>query len=442
MSVNIAREAVLVRRTVTATAARATRQGEITDAVFGASNEATRAIQEVSASAELISSSTDANLGAARHSLDEMHEIVRGASGERQAVAVQRHGRATGQAIRQHPPDRRTIRISPTRPTSWPSEMRPSRRPGPARWGASPVVADEVRKLAERVNVATQEITGQHWGMIALVQDTQHENEAINADIRQTRQVVEQSSGEFSRMVSDFERTGDQLTQIAAAMEETHRHQRPGPRRRRPGPWPVHRSFGQHAGHRAIDNQAQRRHGKRAGTGFRFKIGAASSTPMWTRRASSCTRSKPSWRNWNLGGHVWDQNYRPVAGTNPQKYDVSYGKDCERDLQPSARPPGGAQRRRLCGVRRHQGLRRHPQPEVFQTLTGNYDVDLAGNRTRCIFEDPTGQRAAKNQLPLLLQTYARDTGEILSEINLPIKVNGRHWGGLRVGCESTVLLEG
>jgi methyl-accepting chemotaxis protein len=71
------------------------------------------------------------------------------------------------------------------------------------------VVADEVRKLAERVNVATQEINDNIGGMISLVQDTQSENETINTDIRQTRAVVERSSTEFSRMVGDFERTGD-----------------------------------------------------------------------------------------------------------------------------------------------------------------------------------------------------------------------------------------
>ena len=74
-------------------------------------------------------------------------------------------------------------------------------------------------------------------------------------------------------------------------------------------------------------------------------------------------------------------------------------------------------------------------------LTGNYENDLVGNRTRRIWDDVTGQRGAKNTLPLLVQTYARDTGEILSEINMPITVGGRHWGNVRVGCESTVLLE-
>jgi methyl-accepting chemotaxis protein len=53
----------------------------------------------------------------------------------------------------------------------------------------------------------------------------------------------------------------------------------------------------------------------------------------------------------------------------------------------------------------------------------------------------TGQRAVKNTQPLLLQTYAWDTGEVLSEINLSVMVDGRHWGNIRVGCDSNVLLE-
>ena len=53
----------------------------------------------------------------------------------------------------------------------------------------------------------------------------------------------------------------------------------------------------------------------------------------------------------------------------------------------------------------------------------------------------TGQRGAKNTLPMLVQTYARDTGEILSEMNMPIVVEGRVWGNIRIGIDSKVLLE-
>jgi methyl-accepting chemotaxis protein len=58
MTVNIAREAVLVKKNVGETARLSARQGEITTAVFTASNEAILAIHEVSASTDVISDST------------------------------------------------------------------------------------------------------------------------------------------------------------------------------------------------------------------------------------------------------------------------------------------------------------------------------------------------------------------------------------------------
>src|SRR5574343_801093 len=76
MRANSAREAVVVKKTVSSTAERATQQGEIAGAVFGASTEAIQAIHGVSSSTELISHSTDANLATARASLGEMHDIV------------------------------------------------------------------------------------------------------------------------------------------------------------------------------------------------------------------------------------------------------------------------------------------------------------------------------------------------------------------------------
>src|SRR5574343_1028530 len=76
MSVNIAREAVVVRKTVSSTAERAGKQGEIAAAVFTASNEDMQAIEDVSGATERIASSTEANLGNARKSLGEIGQVV------------------------------------------------------------------------------------------------------------------------------------------------------------------------------------------------------------------------------------------------------------------------------------------------------------------------------------------------------------------------------
>jgi len=72
-----------------------------------------------------------------------------------------------------------------------------------------------------------------------------------------------------------------------------------------------------------------------------------------------------------------------------------------------------------------------------QPLTGDYDTDLVNNRTKRIFSDRTGKRCGANTKPFLLQTYKRDTGEVMHDLSVPIYVNGKHWGGFRVGYRSS-----
>ena len=66
-------------------------------------------------------------------------------------------------------------------------------------------------------------------------------------------------------------------------------------------------------------------------------------------------------------------------------------------------------------------------------LTGVPDQDLAGNRTKRMFNDPVGLAAARNVEPSFLQVYKRDTGETMGDVSSPIYVKGKHWGGFRVG---------
>jgi methyl-accepting chemotaxis protein len=69
-------------------------------------------------------------------------------------------------------------------------------------------------------------------------------------------------------------------------------------------------------------------------------------------------------------------------------------------------------------------------------LSGDPELDRNNNRTKRIFSDHTGSRCAANLDGILLQTYRRDTGEILNDISLPIYINGRHWGGIRIGYKA------
>jgi methyl-accepting chemotaxis protein len=72
-----------------------------------------------------------------------------------------------------------------------------------------------------------------------------------------------------------------------------------------------------------------------------------------------------------------------------------------------------------------------------QPLTGNPDIDVSNNRTKRVFDDPTGIRCGKHTDKFLLQTYKRDTGEVMHDVSAPIFINGKHWGGFRVGFQAS-----
>jgi methyl-accepting chemotaxis protein len=68
-----------------------------------------------------------------------------------------------------------------------------------------------------------------------------------------------------------------------------------------------------------------------------------------------------------------------------------------------------------------------------QPPTGDPEVDQLRSRSKRIFNDRTGIRCGSHERNLLLQTYSRDTGELMHDLSVPVRVRGRHWGGVRLG---------
>ena len=80
--------------------------------------------------------------------------------------------------------------------------------------------------------------------------------------------------------------------------------------------------------------------------------------------------------------------------------------------------------------------------QFSQPLTGDYDTDLLHSREKRIYATVESEkRRAQNREPFLLQTYLRDTGEILSEFSLPLFVSNRHWGAFIIGMDHKELLK-
>jgi len=74
-----------------------------------------------------------------------------------------------------------------------------------------------------------------------------------------------------------------------------------------------------------------------------------------------------------------------------------------------------------------------------QPITGDVEKDRVGNRTKRVFSDPVGLKAAKNLDQGLLQVYHRDTGKVMWDVSSPIFVKGKHWGGFRVGISPEII---
>lgn len=135
---------------------------------------------------------------------------------------------------------------------------------------------------------------------------------------------------------------------------------------------------------------------------------------------------------------LFDRDYQVIAGTNPQKYCTRFDSFTDRVL-PTLQEPILEEITDIlfAGAVDNNGYFPTHNKRYSQALSGDYETDLSNNRTKRIFDDRTGSRCGSNEERFLLQTYKRDTGEIIHDISAPITVNGKHWGGFRMGYKSS-----
>jgi methyl-accepting chemotaxis protein len=134
---------------------------------------------------------------------------------------------------------------------------------------------------------------------------------------------------------------------------------------------------------------------------------------------------------------LFDTDYVEIAGTNPQQYRTKYLDWADRALPAFqeaflAREP----RMAFCAmVDRNGYLPVHNKIYSHPQRPGDVAWNTANSRNRRIFNDPAGLAAAHNLRSYLVQSYARDMGNgntvMMREIDVPIRVQGRHWGGFR-----------
>jgi len=134
---------------------------------------------------------------------------------------------------------------------------------------------------------------------------------------------------------------------------------------------------------------------------------------------------------------VFDTDYKPILGTDPVQYATAYLPVFERLLPPVLEPVLASDpKMAFClAIDRNGYIPVHNRIYSQPQRPGDPVWNAANARNKRIFDDRAGITAARSTRPFVVQAYARDMGGgkivLMQEVDAPIRVQGRHWGGLR-----------
>ncbi|SEH49021.1 methyl-accepting chemotaxis protein [Tardiphaga sp. OK245] len=134
---------------------------------------------------------------------------------------------------------------------------------------------------------------------------------------------------------------------------------------------------------------------------------------------------------------MFDDNYVEIPGSSPVQYRTKILGWADRAL-PEFQDAFLAKDTRMafCAMIDRNGyLPVHNSIYSKPQRPGDVAWNTANCRNRRIFNDPAGLAAGRNTRSYLIQSYARDMGNgqtvMMREIDVPVRIQGRHWGGFR-----------
>ena len=446
-SVSVALCATRLQKVVIQSHGSAERQEEQAQMVFQSSQESTQAIDEIAASTLTISEQNNSNMGEVHNSNTELQRVREQV---RAVCSLAESFQETVDKLSENSGNITKI-LSMVKDFSDQTNLLAlnasieAARAGEAGRGFA-VVADEVRNLSQKVSTATQEIDSNISEMSALVENTRESAHNILEYVGDTDRFIAETNQQFERMVSDFEEVNSQLTGISAAIDELSHTNRESHGH-------VQEITQLSAGIR--DEMAEsRRYSEELEISTeetqellsRFIIGYGGFERMiqtgkqWAQKTLDHMEQLQS-----EGVNLFDHNYRRTNdGQKPEKYDCGYTDRFERKLQPlfdsfiSERPEFIY----AIAVDKNGYAPAH-HAKVSKPLTGDFSVDNLQSRHRRIFAGNRAEkRRASHTSPFLLQTFVRDTGEVLNDLSIPLYINGQHWGALIMGFNPEQLLQG
>ncbi len=139
---------------------------------------------------------------------------------------------------------------------------------------------------------------------------------------------------------------------------------------------------------------------------------------------------------------LFDENYVPVPGSDPQQVTTRFTALTDKllfDMQEEI--VASSDKIVICAaVDRNAYLPTHNKQFSKPQRKDDPAWNAANSRNRMIYNDKVGLRAGRSQDPFKIQPYRRDMGQgkfvLMKDVSAPITVNGRHWGGFRLGVMS------
>lgn len=308
------------------------------------------------------------------------------------------------------------------------------------------VVADEVRGLAHQVGEATQEINQNINQMTELVAETQVGSETILTNVQEAEGFMQKTSTQFLEMVAAFEQISQQLGTISSAIEEMSNTNRK-----------THKNLGKITDLSLsvkddMEESLETAHALEASTQdtqellSQFSIGFGGFERVTQQSIAWAAEVEAALEEFYAQGvNIFDTNYRPVNDPKDPivQYSTSYISACQSKLQRIydnflQQEPEFAY---AVGITKDGFVPIH-HAKISHPLTGNLEVDNIKTRhQRFYFTSRAEKRRSTHENTFLMQTFIRDTGEILNDLSVPIYVQGRRWGSLITAFNPEILLE-
>lgn len=444
MTAQVSMESVRVSGSLKDASRTADKQGNITTEIFQAADMASSAMAAVANSAKYLSTATGEHLETVNSSYRELLSVADEMN--QASSSLNSFGNTVGKLAETGKGIESIVKLindisDQTNLLALNAAIEAARAGEQGRGFA--VVADEVRGLAERVKAATGEIRGNISSMLSLVGETQEETREINQSILKGQQTVSASSAKFSGMVHSFEEMSTQINDVTQQVQSVTQINLEVSGKASEIRDTAQSVISQTAESEKSSTELASATDRIKELVARFKIGKGAYEQIIEQALLAREQCKNILIDALGNGHdIFDEAYKAVPNSNPQKYSTRYDKAVERQLQGAydqlvANVPGSVFS--LCVDRK--GYAPTHNSKYSRPLTGDLKKDLVESRDKRMFSDPVGLRAAQNLTPWLLQTYRRDTGEVLNDLSLPIEIEGRHWGAIRLGFSPELLIK-